>query len=86
MLQIIFSKCDFVLMLHRSGLFNMYVVLLFSVLHQQINCCFILALANNQNIITQLVAHGGTVFYSIHTDTQAGTQTHSHFIHACMQM
>lgn len=42
----------------------MYIIFLFSVLHQQINCCFILVLANNQNIIMALVAHGGMIFYS----------------------
>lgn len=55
----------------------MYAVLLFPVLHQQINCCFILVLANNQNIIMELVAHGGTIFYTVYT--------HRHTdIHACM--
>ena len=62
----------------------MYVVLLFSVLHQQINCCFILVLANNQNIIMELVAHGGTIFYSAHT--HKGRHIHTHLIHACTQM
>lgn len=63
----------------------MYVVLLFSVLHQQINCCFILVLANNQNIIMELVAHGGTIYYSVHTThRQARTRTLSpiSFMHA----
>lgn len=58
----------------------MYVARLFSVLHQQINCCFILVLANNQNIIMELVAHGGTIFYSVHTHRQAHA-----LIHACTQ-
>ena len=61
----------------------MYVVLLFSVLHQQINCCFILALANNQNIITKLVAHGGAIFYSAQ-GTQTHTHTHTLPSHSCM--
>lgn len=34
------------------------MALQFSVLHQQINCCFILALANNRNVITVPVARG----------------------------
>lgn len=58
----------------------MCVALLFSVLHQQINCCFILAFANNQNIIMELVAHGGMIFYSAHTDTH--THYNTSFMHA----
>lgn len=58
-----------------NGWFNTCV--LFSVLHQQINCCFILVLANNQNIIMELVAHGGMIFFFLFA--------HSRFIHACRQ-
>lgn len=73
----------------RAGRFNVYVALQFSVLHQQINCCFILALANNQNIITELVVHGAVMFYSAHPGKRTHTQRHTAilFIHApkCMQ-
>lgn len=62
----------------------MYVVLQFSVLHQQINCCFILVHANNQNIIMELVAHGGMIFYNVHTGRH--TNTHCHLIHPCTQV
>lgn len=39
----------------------------------------VLALANNQNIITKLVTHGGMIFYS------AYTVTHYLLIHPCTQ-
>lgn len=42
-----------------AGRFSAHVALQFSVLHQQINCCFILVLANNRNVITVPVARRG---------------------------